>query len=188
MQNRYKIFMKKNLTIIILFLFVGGMYAQCENSGIESTYDEFDKSTSNEIKILLQNDKKEELGLHISFYSTPITRSGKVTPSIRISARLLNRGNNPTNVGENPYIHFLFEDGTSSKLYGGDHIGHIYTTMIWLKEFNEKSSERLDALQKVKVKKIKAIRFNRSYDDFDFYLSEGEKIAFKKIFNCITEI
>ena len=182
--------MKNIITTLIIILSIGGIYAQCNDTGIESTYDEFDKSTNNVIKILLQNEKKEELGLDISYYSTPLTRSGKITPSIRVSARLLNRGPNPTPVGNSPYLHFLFEDGTSVKLYGSEseHIGHIYNTMIWLKSFHEKSDERLNALNQIKTKTIKAIRFNRAYDDFDFYLSEGEKIAFKKIINCITEI
>lgn len=182
--------MKKILTTLIIILSTGGIYAQCNDTGIESTYDEFDKSTKNEIKILLQNEKKEELGLDISYYSTPLTRSGKITPSISVSARLLNRGPNPTPVGNSPYLHFLFEDGTSVRLYGTDseHIGHIFRTMIWLKSFHEKSEERLNALNQIKSKTTKAIRFNRAYDDFDFYLSEGEKIAFKNIVNCITEI
>mgnify|MGYP004702830585 CR=1 FL=1 len=180
--------MRNILSILIILLTIGGINAQCNDTGIESTYDEFDKSTKNEIKILLQNQKNEELGLDISYHSTPLTRSGKITPSISISSRLLNRGSNPTHVVDSAYLHFLFEDGTSVRLYGADHIGHIYKTMIWLKSFNEKSEERLNALNQIKTKTIKAIRFNRAYDDFDFYFSEGEKITFKKIINCITNI
>lgn len=180
--------MKKLLTTILILLSIGSINAQCDNTGIKSTYDEFDEATKNEIKILLENKSNNQFGLEISYYSTPITRSGKVTPSIRISAMLLNGGSNPTPVGNDPYLHFLFEDGTSTKLYGAQHVGHIYVTMIWLKSFDEKSSERLSTLNQIRTKTIKAIRFNRAYDDFDFYLSDLEKTAFKRIFNCITEI
>lgn len=165
-----------------------GIYSQCQNSGIKTTSDEFDNSTTNEIEMLFKNKKNEQLRIDISYHSTPYTRSGQRTPSISISARLLNRGPNPRDVGNNPYIHFLFEDGTSSKLYGADHIGHIFITIVWLKSFNTKSEDRLDVLKNIKVKSIKAIRFKRSYDDFDFYLNVSERISFKKIINCITKI
>jgi len=180
--------MKKILTITTILLSIIRISAQCDNTGIESTYDEFNKSTKNEIKILLQNKKNEQLGIDMYYYSTPLTQSGKITPAINFSARLLNEGLNSIDVGNNPYIHFLFEDGTTSRLYGSEHIGHIFKSYIWTKSFDERSSERLKVLNELKIKTLKAIRFNRAYDDFDFYLSEGEKITFKKIINCITNI
>jgi hypothetical protein len=170
-------------TLLLFLLFATSTYSQCSDV-IKSKYDEFDKTTLNEAEINLRTENGIEFIMELRFIVNENT-NGR-TPYIRVSAHM-KEGSNPANVGSNPYIHFLFEDGSSEILYGGDHIGSYFISLIWLQSFDPKSAGRLEAYEAVKYKKLKAIRFNKDYDKFDFQLTNQEKEKIKKIFNCIAK-
>ncbi|EKT3964537.1 hypothetical protein AAIP55_002100 [Flavobacterium psychrophilum] len=169
--------------LLLSFLFATSTYSQCGDV-IKSTYDEFEKTTLNEAEINLRAENGMEFIMTLRFIVNENT--GGRTPYIRVSAHM-KEGSNPANVGSNPYIHFLFEDGSSEKLYGGDHFGNYFSGFIWLKSFDPKSTGILQAYEAVKYRKLKAIRFNKDYDKFDFQLTNQQKDRIQKIFNCITK-
>lgn len=170
-------------TFLLLLLFTGSSYCQC-NDVIKSKYDEFDKTTLNEAEINLRNENGIEFIIDLRFIVNENTHGR--TPYIRMSAHM-KEGSNPSDVGSNPYIHFLFEDGSSEILYGGDHFGNYFISLIWLKSFDPKSADRLEAYEAVKYRKLKAIRFNKDHDKFDFQLTNQQKEKIQKIFNCIVK-
>lgn len=175
--------MRKIILFTTLLLTINSVYSQCSDK-IRTNYDEFDKSKTNETVISLRNQNGYEFNIEMSFLVKE-NNFGR-TPFIRVSARITNEGSNPKELGNNPYIHFLFEDGSSETLYGALHFGNYFQSLIWIRPFDEVSSDRLKTFEAVKSKKLKAIRFNKDYDKFDFYLTNQQKDDIQQIFNCIT--
>jgi hypothetical protein len=169
--------------LLLLLSFATTAYSQC-NEVIKSKYDEFNKTTLNEAVINLQNEDGWEFIMQLHFIVNENT-NGR-TPYIRMSAHV-KEGSNPNDIGNNPYIHFLFEDGSTEYLTGGDHFGNYFISLIWLKSFHPESERRLKAYQAVKERKLKAIRFNKGNDKFDFQLNNEQKERIQKIFNCIVQ-
>ncbi len=180
--------MKKSIPILLFVCTFQVLYSQCDSLSIKWSYDEFDQSILNTSKIVLKNDEVVDFEIGISYHSSRLKGNRGFTAGIiEIRARLLNGGDIPKLVGDKPYVHFLFKDGTSKKLYGGPHIGPIFVSRIWLKSFDGKSRERLSILSAIKTMGLKAIRFNRTSENFDYYLTELQETEISKIFQCITQ-
>lgn len=178
--------MRKFALIITISLLSNFINAQCDSSIIKVKYDEFDKTKRNECIINLRNENNIEFTFEMVFIKRE-NYDNHMPANIGITARITNEGPNPRAVGDNSYIHFLFEDGTSEKLYDGDSFGSYFMSTIWLKSFDPVSEKRLKPFTEVKYKKLKAIRFYRGNENIDFYLSEAQKLEIQKKFNCITE-
>ena len=176
--------MKIFLTIIFSFLSYLSI-AQCSNL-VKVKYDEFDKTKTNECIINLKTQNNIQFSFEMIFVKRE-DYNNYMPANIGITARITNEGSSPKNVGEYSYIQFLFEDGSSEKLYSGDSFGSYFKSTIWLQSFDTVSEDRLKPYVAVKYKKLKAIRFYRGNENIDFYLSEQQKEEIQKKFNCVTE-